>query len=151
MRPLLLFFVFLLSTSFSLSSEAATVWNYRIESNGPVKGGKVKIILLGSGKIRFKYKLETSVGYKEDWIPYQLPQQLFDARFYSSLDLGDKVQLGKYTVTRETEAAYLAVSDEGKFRIYPKANGGAWRRIEFTVKAGVTVRLFGNLMAVTNE
>jgi hypothetical protein len=135
----------------SFSAQAATVWNYRIEPNGPVKGGKVKIHLLGGGNIKFKYKLDTSVGYKEDWIPYKLPSQLFDPTFYASLDIGERVQIGKYIVVRESDAAYLATSDEGKFRIFPRDKGGAWRRIEFTVKSGVTIRLFGNLLNVTQE
>jgi hypothetical protein len=150
MKTLILFFALFLPFT-TYTAEAATVWNYKIESNGPVQGGKVKIILLGGGNIRFKYKLETSVGYKEDWIPYKLPAQLFDPGFYASLSIGEQVQLGDYVVTRETQSAFLATSSEGKFRIYPRSSGGAWRRIEFTVRAGVTVRLNGNLMAVTNE
>jgi hypothetical protein len=135
----------------TLSAQAATVWNYRMEPNGPVKGGKVKIHLLGGGNIKFKYKLDTSVGYKEDWIPYQLPGQLFDPSFYASLDIGERVQIGKYVVLRESDAAYLATSDEGEFRIFPRAKGGAWRRIEFTVKSGATIGLYGNLINITQE
>ncbi len=150
MKTLILLFAILFPLT-TLTAEAATVWNYKIESSGPVKGGKVKIILLGGGNIRFKYKLDTSVGYKEDWIPYRLPAQLFDAKFYGSLNIGEQVQIGEYTVTRETQSAFLASSSEGKFRIYPRASGGAWRRIEFTIRSGVTIRLNGNLMEVTNE
>jgi hypothetical protein len=134
--------------TFSLSAHAVPVWNYRIEPNGVVRGGKVKIHQLGGGTIRFKYKLQTTVGYKEDWIMYRLPNQLFSRNFYNSLAVGEKTQVGNFQVTRQSASAYLAVGPGGQFRVFP-GRGAAWRRIEFSVRAGV--RLHGNLMNVTNE
>jgi len=163
MKHLILALAALFLTS---TAEAATVWAYRIEPASMISGGKLKIIDLGNGagykKLRFKYKLETAAGYKENGLPYNLPGKVFDPKFLASLVPGEAVDLGnvphgwenkteRFQIVRESQAAYMISSSAGNFRIYPRNKGGAWKRIEFTIRSGVTLRLNGNLEEVVRE
>jgi hypothetical protein len=163
MKHLLLALIALFLTS---TAEAATAWVYRIERASFISGGKLKIYDQGNGagykKLRLKYKLDTAAGFKESWLPYNLPGKVFDPKFLASLVPGEIVDLGnvphgweskdeRFQIVRETQSAFLISSSEGQFRIYPRNKGGAWKRIEFTIRGGVTLRLNGNLEEVVKE
>lgn len=148
------------------SAQAATTWNYNVERASMISGGKVKISTLAKGrgfrKIKFKYKLDTAVGEKAEWFPYNLPEAMFDPAFLAKLAVGEKAELGSiphayaggsaaFSIVRQSQDAYLVSTADGQFRFYARSKGGAWKRIEFTVKSSITVRLNGNLLEVTNE
>lgn len=163
MKHLLLALLAIFLTS---NAEAATAWVYRIEPASMISGGKLKVYENGRGngykKMRFKYKLDTAIGFKEDWLPYNLPAKMFDSDFLATLVPGQAVDLGKvphgwenrsesFKIVRESRGAYLVSSSDGQFRIFPRNNGGAWKRIEFTIRGRVTLRLNGNLEEVVRE
>lgn len=156
----------LVAVFFASNAQAQQVWNYRMEPASMIKGGKLKIYDAGNGKgfkkLALKYKLQTSFGYKESTVSYNFPSKVLDPDFLASLKPGQTVDLGvvphgwkkrveKFTITRESQSAYLVSSGDGQFRIFPRNNGGAWKRVEFTVRGTVTVRLNGNLESVDDE
>jgi len=156
----------LVAVFFAANAQAQQVWNYRMEPASMIKGGKLKIYDDGNGKgfkkLALKYKLQTSFGYKESTIAYNFPSKVLDPDFLASLKPGQTVDLGavphgwkkraeRFAITRESQSAYMVSSSDGQFRIFPRNNGGAWKRVEFTVRGTVTIRLKGNLESVDNE
>lgn len=156
----------LVALFFASNAQAQQVWNYRMEPASMIKGGKLKIYDGGNGKgykkLHLKYKLQTSFGYQESTVAYNFPSKVLDPDFLATIKPGQTVDLGsvphgwkgrpeRFSIKRESQSAYLVLSGDGQFRIYPRNNGGAWKRVEFTVRGRVTVRLNGNLMSVDNE
>lgn len=156
----------LVAVFFASNAQAQQVWNYRMEPASLVRGGKLKIYDAGNGKgykkLHLKYKLETTFGYQESTVAYNFPSQVLDPKFLASIQPGQTVDLGsvphgwkggseQFSITRESQSAFVVTSGDGQFRIFPRSNGGAWKRVEFTVRGRVTIRLNGNLMAVDNE
>ncbi|MCO5143020.1 MAG: hypothetical protein M9962_08025 [Oligoflexia bacterium] len=156
----------LLLTFLASNAFAATVWNYRLQPSGAIKGGKLKISKVKTSssyvQLKLKYKLETSIGYKEDWLPYNFPGEMLDKDYLSRLPLNEAKSLGRlphafenrtvnFQITRKSSDAFLVKSDDGQFLIYTKSSGGAWRRIEFVIRSSVTITLKGNLENVVNE
>jgi len=147
--------------TFSAVSEAA-VSRYKIEKAPMISGGLLKIseAKRGNGfrQLKFKYKLETAAGFKEDWLPYNFPEQVFSANFLNAMAVGQSVALGSlphgwerknvtFSIKRESRDAYMINSSDGNFRIYPQS-GSSWRRVEIFIKG---LRLFGNRFAITRN
>jgi hypothetical protein len=151
----------------TLSAWATPTWKYGIEPNGVIRGGKIKVQQVGRGsgfrKISLRYDLVTSVGERESRIPYNFPERVFQSQFLSGMNVGETVDLGSvphgwepgtenFSITRQTADAYLVTNSDGQFRIFVRAGGGPWKRVEFSVRAqGVSVRLFGNLVWAGEE
>ena len=78
---------FLALTFLTTSAQAALVSHYLIEPAPMISGGRLKISEIGRGngyrQLKFKYKLQTSVGYREDWLPINFPEQIFNSGFLS--------------------------------------------------------------------
>ncbi len=173
MKTLLVF----LALFYSFSAEAKIVWNYRLEPTDKILGGKVKISEIetkqGYRQIKFKYKMQTVVGYKESWLPYNFPQKIFDREYLLSLPLKIETHVGSYPhgweawsesfrIIRETpvggvESFRLRTKNNknketNEFRIFVNPAEDAWSRIEFTVMmGGYQVQIFGDLEDVVDE
>jgi hypothetical protein len=152
---------------FSNGAQAGEVWNYRLESQGVVKGGKLKLSELERSPEyrtwKFRYKLETSVGRKEGWIPYNLPEPCFDKNVLAALEIGQERNLGQfphaweagrvlnYSLKRLAENQFLVANEEAKI-VFFLAASGLWQRLESQFRlSSATLRLHGNLLEITEE
>lgn len=147
--------LFALSLLITLSTNAMAlpVWNYRVAAAGPIKGGKLKIIQMSKDanarELRFKYKLETVIGYKEDWVPYTLPSEAFDATFLSAMEMGKTVAVDQFKFTRTATRSFSLEGKDGRIDFStPSATSTPWSRISLRVGRIV---INGSLMEVTNE
>lgn len=146
-------FLVLASLFISSSAFAVPVWNYRVDAGGPIKGGKLKIFQMSRSEtvrqVRFKYKLQTVIGYKEDWIPYNLPAEAFSPNSLSTLDIGQSVALLDFTLARTGNKSFSMKGPDGRIDFITPTNfGGAWTKLVLKVK-GVVIN--GTLMEVTDE
>lgn len=138
---------------FSNSAHAITAWAYRVESSGPIHGGKLKIYQMAktetTRQVRFRYKLETAIGFKDDWVPYTLPAKAFDAGFLAALPEGQAADLGKFEITKLGERSFSLRAPEGRIDFTtPSATSTPWSRVELHVSS-IVIR--ANLVEVVNE
>lgn len=139
--------------SLTTNAFAVPVWNYRVAAAGPINGGKLKIFQMSknanSRELRFKYKLQTVIGYKEDWVPYTLPSEAFDANYLSAMDMDKTVALDQFKFTRTAARSFTLEGKDGRIDFTtPSATSTPWSRI--TLRVGRIV-INGSLMEVTNE
>lgn len=160
--------VFTLNLALGLAAHAAVTWNYTAEKSGPIKGGEIRLSVIKtterSKTLKLKWKVDTSVGPKKDWIPYTFPIEIFSSNYLSQVaveqtkDLGtfnSGLNIGKevtYKLQRLDETTYFLSNEELRFKFVVNKKGGAWKRIDALVKLkGITVNFKGNLAAITQE
>lgn len=143
----------LISILSSTQAFAITVWNYSVEDSGPINGGKVKIIhevqTETTRDVRFKYKLQTVIGYKEDWIRYTLPLEIFDAKYLVAQQVGKAVELKDFTFTRTNARTFVLKNKDGKIEFTtPNETSVPWNKIKLKVGR---VEILGTLKDITEE
>lgn len=148
-------------------AHATEVWSYRLEPKGHVSGGKLKLSELERAenyrKIKFRYKLETSVGHREGWLPYNVPDECYDGAWLSKLTVGKDVALGQYphgweegrvlnySIRRIAGNQFQLTNEDAKI-IFRRDSTGVWARVEAQLSvSGVTLQLNGNLSEITEE
>jgi hypothetical protein len=149
--PTLLLLAAISLLSFAETASAATTWIYRVQPSGVIRGGKLKLAFMGGSKgarnIRFKWKIDSIVGERKDWIPLRLPAEVFDRSALAGIAPGTSARIGSVEVICERPGTYRTQISGIPFR-FTLGSGSVWRSIELTVQ-GRTIR--GSFSTVADE
>lgn len=137
--------------SFSGAASAATTWIYQVKPSGAIRGGKLKLAFMGgaaaSRNVRFKWKINSIIGEKKDWIPIRLPAQVFDRNALAEIAPGTSERIGSVEIFCERPGTYRTTISGIPFR-FTTGSGNVWSSIELKV-SGQTIR--GSFSTVANE
>jgi hypothetical protein len=137
--------------SYSGMASAATTWIYQVKPSGAIRGGKLKLAFMGgaaaSRNVRFKWKIDTIIGEKKDWIPIRLPAEVFDRGALAEIAPGTSARIGNVEIACERPGTYRTTISGIPFR-FTAGSGNVWSSIELKIR-GQTIR--GSFAQVANE
>lgn len=133
------------------TASAATTWIYQVKPSGAIRGGKLKLAFMGgttaSRNVRFKWKIDSIIGEKKDWIPIRLPSEVFDRDALADIAPGTSARIGSVDIFCERAGTYRTTISGIPFR-FTTGSGNVWSSIELKVR-GQTIR--GSFAQVANE